>query len=151
MRQLFFLQLCIAVLLLTKSADGQSIPQQYIDEALSNNLVIKEKKLSLEKSLLSLKEAKSLFLPSTWFEGQYTLASGGRAIDIPVGDLLNPVYKSLNQLSSSSKFPQINNVSEQLLPNNFYDVRVRSTMPLINPDLKLNREIKQQETIYHSG
>lgn len=141
------LQLFFPVLVFAKIAVAQPVPQQYIDEALNNNLVIKEKKLSLEKSLVSLKEAKSLFLPTSWLEGQYTVAKGGRTIDIPVGDLLNPVYRSLNQLSGSSKFQQINNVSEQLFPNNFYDVRVRNTMPIINPDLKINREIRQQETV----
>jgi outer membrane protein len=83
----------------------------------------------------------------TWFEGTYTLAQGGRSIDFPVGDLLNPVYKSLNQLTGSNNFPTIGNVSEQLLPNNFYDVRVKTTMPLINPDLKINRDIKQQQIV----
>lgn len=125
---------------------AQDIPQQYIEQALNNNLVLKEKNLSLQKSLVALKEARSLFLPTTWFEGQYTLAQGGRSIDLPVGDLLNPVYKSLNQLTGSNSFPTISNVSEQLLPNNFYDVRLKTTMPLINPDLRINKEIKQQQT-----
>lgn len=125
---------------------AQDIPKQYIAQALDNNLVLKEKNLSLQKSLVALKEARSLFLPTTWFEGQYTLAQGGRSIDFPVGDLLNPVYKSLNQLTGSNSFPTISNVSEQLLPNNFYDVRLKTTMPLINPDLRINKEIKQQQT-----
>ena len=123
------------------------IPQEYINQAMENNLVLKEKKLSLDKSLIALKEARSLFLPTTWLEGTYTLAQGGRSIDLPVGDLLNPVYKSLNQLTGSNNFPTIGNVSEQLLPNNFYDVRVKTTMPLINPDLRINRDIKQQQTL----
>src|SRR5215213_6655065 len=124
---------------------AQDIPQQYIEQVLSNNLVLKEKNLSLQKSLVALKEARSLFLPTTWLEGQYTLAQGGRSIDLPVGDLLNPVYKSLNQLTGSNNFPTISNVSEQLLPNNFYDLRVKTTMPLINPDIRINRDIKQQQ------
>ena len=129
------------------SANAQEIPKQYIDEALSNNLVLKEKQISLDKSLVALKEARSLFLPTTWFETQYTLAKGGRSIDIPVGDLLNPVYKSLNQLTGTNNFSVIGNRSEQLLPNNFYDVRIRTTMPLVNPDMKINRDIKSQQVL----
>lgn len=124
---------------------AQDIPSQYIDEAFANNLVLQQKKISLDKSLIALKEARSLFLPSTWLEGQYTLAKGGRAIEIPVGDLLNPVYQTLNQLTGTNNFPTIKNASEQLNPNNFYDVRIKTTMPLVNPDLRINRDIKQQQ------
>ncbi len=131
----------------TLRVEAQDIPQQYINAALENNLVLKDKKLSLEKSLVALKEARTLFLPTTWFEGQYTVAQGGRSIEFPVGDLLNPVYKSLNQLTGSNNFPAVSNVSEQFLPDNFYDVRIKTTMPLINPDIRINKDIKQQQTV----
>lgn len=132
-------------LLTTLTSTSQPILAQYIAEAFAQNLVIKEKKVALDKSLLAIKEARSLFLPVTWFESQYTLAKGGRSIDIPIGDLLNPVYRTLNQLTSSNSFPVVRNVKEQFLPNNFYDVRVKTTMPLINPDISINRRIKEQE------
>ncbi len=119
--------------------------EQYIRLALDSNLVVKQKKTSLEKSLLALKEAKGYFLPSVSLGGQYTLAKGGRYIDIPVGDLLNPVYSTLNQLTGTNAFPKINNVSEQFLPNNFYDVRVRTSYPVLNPEIKYNRDIKEQQ------
>lgn len=138
----------VALLLLMQlfvSSSAQGVIDQYVQEAFNNNLVIKEKKLALDKSLLAIKEARSLFLPTTWFETQYTIAQGGRSIDIPIGDLLNPVYSTLNQLTASSRFPTINNVKEQFLPNNFYDVRIRTTLPVINPDIGINRSIKEQE------
>ncbi|MFO0450566.1 MAG: TolC family protein, partial [Pseudomonadota bacterium] len=91
---------------------AQATLDKYINEAFTNNLVLREKKLALDKSLLAIKEARNLFLPTTWFETQYTLAKGGRTIDIPIGDLLNPVYNTLNQLTSSTRFPQIQNVKE---------------------------------------
>jgi outer membrane protein len=124
---------------------GQEIPAGYLNEGLRNNLVMKEKNITLEKSLLALKEAKTLFLPTSYFETQYTLAQGGRSINIPIGDLLNPVYNTLNQLTGSNKFPQVSNVSEQFLPNNFYDVRIKTSMPIINPDLRINQNIKQEQ------
>src|SRR5215467_12808973 len=91
----------VATLLFFSATNAQEVLKQYVDEALDNNLVLKERKISLDKSLVALKEARSLFLPTTWFEGEYTLAKGGRSIDIPVGDLLNPVYKTLNQLTAT--------------------------------------------------
>lgn len=126
-------------------AAANDIPPQYLEEALRNNLVLKEKTISLEKSLLALKTARSLFLPTTRFEAQYLLSKGGRTIDIPVGDLMNPVYKTLNELTGSNNFPTISNVSEQFNPNNFYDLRIRTSMPLYNPDLKINRAIQEKQ------
>ncbi len=145
MRKIIGLFICFAFAGMPSFSYGQQVPEQYINAGLNNNLVLLEKKVDLEKSLLSLKVAKSMFLPTTWLEGQYSLAKGGRSIDIPVGDLVNPVYKTLNQLTGTNGFPIIQNVSEQLLPNNFYDVRVRTTMPLLNPDLAINRQIRQQQ------
>ncbi len=142
----------VAMLLLLGSftnpaAHAQSQLDQYIKEGLEKNIVLQEKKISLDKSLVALQTARSLFLPTTWLEGSYTIAKGGRSIDIPVGDLMNPVYRTLNQLTNSNNFPQISNVSEQLLPDNFYDVRVKTTMPLVNPDIKYYKTIRYQQTL----
>ncbi|MFN5937160.1 MAG: TolC family protein, partial [Sphingobacteriales bacterium] len=124
---------------------GQSILEQYIQTAIKENLVLKQKNISLERSLLALKEAKSLYQPSTWLDGQYFLSQGGRQINIPVGDLVNPVYATLNQLTSSNRFPQIENVSEQLNPNNFYDLRIKTALPLINKELDYNKKVKEKQ------
>jgi outer membrane protein len=136
----------LVLLSFSLAASSQDVLTGYIRQGLANNLVLKEKNIELQKSLISLKQAKSLFLPTTWFQAEYTLAKGGRSIDIPVGDLLNPVYKTLNQLTGSNSYPVIGNASEQLLPNNFYDVRVKTTMPLLNPDLQVNRNITREQT-----
>lgn len=124
---------------------SQEALERYIQMGLENNLVIQGRKVSLEKSMLALREARSYFLPTSYLDAQYTLAQGGRSISIPVGDLMNPVYKTLNQLTGTEKFPQISNVEEQLLPNNFYDVRIRNSVPVVNPTLKANRHIREQE------
>ncbi len=125
--------------------------EAYIRIAIDSNLVIRQKKTSLEKSMLALQEAKSYFLPSVSLGGQYILAKGGRTIDIPVGDLMNPVYSTLNQLTGSTRFPQIENVSEQFLPNNFFDVRVRTTYSILNPEIKYNKLIKEQQIELSEG
>ena len=126
---------------------SQSILDSYLEEGIKNNLVLKEKNLDLDRSLLDLKDAKSYFLPSLDFSANYTLASGGRTIDIPIGNLLNPVYTTLNQLTGSSAFPQLENVSEQFLPDNFYDARFRVSMPLYNRDLMAQKQIRTNQTL----
>jgi len=135
----------IALLTSSLPLRGQSVLDQYVTEALRGNLVLQERKVSLEKAMLAIREAKRLFGPTVSFETQYTLAQGGRRISFPVGDLLNPVYATLNQLTASSRFPQIANVEEQFLPDNFYDVRIRSAMPLLNPEIRINLDIRTRQ------
>jgi outer membrane protein TolC len=129
---------------------AQQVLDTYIKEGLANNLVLQDKNASLEQSLLALKDAKSFFLPSMDFGASYTLAEGGRTIAFPVGDLLNPVYSTLNKLTASNKFPQIENVSEQLLPDNFYDTRFRTALPLLNTDLIYQQQIRKEQVNWTS-
>lgn len=140
-----FLAFMLCFGLLVTPVQAQQVLDTYITEGLANNLVLQDKKASLEQSLLALKDAKSFFLPSMDFGASYTLAEGGRTIAFPVGDLLNPVYSTLNKLTASNKFPQIDNVSEQLLPDNFYDTRFRTTLPLINTDLIYQQQIRKEQ------
>lgn len=119
----------------------------YIDDGLKNNMVLQQRNIGLEKATLALKIANGMFAPSVGLIGNYQSGKGGRSIAIPVGDLLNPVYATLNQLTDSQQFPQIANVNENFFPFNFYDVKVRTSMPLLNTDLIYNRKIQQQQTL----
>jgi outer membrane protein len=139
--------LLLLFLLAGRSSFSQEILNEYLEVGLKNNLVLKERGISLEKSLLALKDARSYFLPSVDFGATYNLANGGRTIDIPLGDLLNSVYGTLNQLTQSNAFPQLENVSEQFFPNNFYDARFRVAMPIINPDLAYQRDIREKQVL----
>jgi len=130
---------------MTSSAHAQTRLDNYISTALSSNETIRQQQFLLDKSLWALKEAKSLFLPAVELNGTYTLAGGGRTVDIPAGDLVNPVYKTLNQLTASSSFPQIQNRSILLNPNNFYDVKLHTTYPIINAEIAYNKKIKSQQ------
>ncbi|MCU7552874.1 TolC family protein [Chitinophagaceae bacterium LB-8] len=126
-------------------AYAQTNLDAYIKTALNNNETIKQQQFLLTKSLYVLKEAKSLFLPSVGFNATYTVADGGRKIDFPVGNLLNPVYKMLNQMTGTNNFPQVQNQSILLNPNNFYDAKIRTTYPILNAEIEYNRKIKKQQ------
>lgn len=116
----------------------------YIRMGLDSNLALRQRSFDLQKALLDLKRAQSLFYPQAAFSSQYTLAHGGRTQDIPVGDLLNGVYSTLNQLTSSNKFPQVANQSIAFLPNDYHDTKMEVTLPLINIDLQHNREVSSE-------
>lgn len=126
---------------------GQQALDRYIEAGLKNNLVLQQKGLSLEKAMFALKESNRLFFPSVTLLGDYLSGSGGRSIDIPVGDLMNPVYSTLNQLTSSQSFPQIENSSTNFLPENYYDVKLRTSMPLFNNDLIRNKKIQNERVL----
>src|ERR1700733_12788943 len=84
--------------------DAQSILDNYVKQGLDSNLLLKKKNFDIEKARLDLDRAKTLFYPQVDFNSQYTLANGGRTQDVPIGDLLNNAYKTLNQLTASNKF-----------------------------------------------
>ncbi len=137
---------CILVVMAI-SASAQNPLDDYIQEGLKSNLVLQEKNLSWQQAQQSLQIAKSYFLPSVNLLADYTSGEGGRSIALPIGDLLNPVYTSLNQITQSDAFPQVENVNQNFFPRNQYDARVRTSLPLINTDLYLNRSIQGQQVM----
>jgi len=150
MRTLFtktLLTLTLISLLLPVRVNAQQALNEYIETGLKNNIVLQQKNISLEKAMLSLKIANGMFSPSLNLLGNFINGVGGRSISFPVGDLLNPVYSTLNQLTGSDKFPQIENVTTNFLPQEFYDVRARASMPIFNTDLIYNRKIRQDQTL----
>lgn len=122
-----------------------TVLDQYIQSAFSNNKGLKDQSFQLTKSLLALQEAKSLFGPNVSLLGSYTKSQGGRTIDIPLGDIMNPVYNSLNQLTNSHNFKSLENASVQLNPDNFYDAKIRTSLPLINAEIYYNQKIKKEQ------
>lgn len=146
--------LLITLLLLTcflslapVSASAQQALDEYIEIGLKNNLVLQQKNISLEKAMLSLKIANGMFSPSLTLLGNFLSGTGGRSISFPVGDLLNPVYSTLNQITGTDNFPQIENVNQNFFPKDFYDVRARASMPILNTDLIYNRKIRENQTL----
>ena len=129
---------------LWQKAYGQTILYDYVKTGLKTNLALKQQTFDLQKAKIDLERAKSLFYPQIGLNAQYTLASGGRSIDVPLGDLLNNVYSSLNQLTSSSKFPQVQNQSVQFLPNDYHETKIEVSVPVYNPSLSYNKKIKEE-------
>ncbi|WP_134091033.1 TolC family protein [Olivibacter sp. XZL3] len=141
-----FILVCSLLLFFPFWVKGQTNTlDDYIEEGRQNNLVLKQKNISLDKAMLALQVAKSMYQPSVAFQGSYSTASGGRNILLPLGDLMNPVYTTLNQLTNSQNFPQLANQSINFLPKNYYDARIRTTVPLINTDIGYNKRISEQQ------
>lgn len=142
--KLFILSLFFSISIFHISAQSE-ILNNYVQEGLKNSQTLKQQTFQLQKAVVALAEAKTLFRPNINFNTTLSTAQGGRKIEIPIGDLVNPVYTTLNKLTQTNSFPQIQNSSEQLVPKDFYDVRIKTTMPLINAELKYNQAIKQEQ------
>jgi outer membrane protein TolC len=122
----------------------KSVLDEYVATAFQQNITLQQKSIQVEKAMIALKTAQSLYQPSVAFQGGYQSGEGGRSIAFPVGDLLNPVYSTLNALTRSTAFPQIKNVETNFFPRDFYDVKVQTTMPLYNKDISYNKQIQEQ-------
>ena len=109
----------LALLCSSGFLSGQSdILEQYISQALANNLSLKAYSFAEAKQLSRVEQAKVLWKPKVDLTSSYLLAEGGRTILFPVGDLFNPVYGTLNELTSSQTFPSgLENNEIQLTPN----------------------------------
>ena len=127
------------------NARAQSKLDEYIREGLLSNQSIRQQNFVLQKNVDALMEAKSMFLPQVSLLTTYTKADGGRTIDFPTGDLLNGAYATLNQLTGSNAFPQLQNQRILLNPDNFYDAKFRTSLPILNAELIYNKRIKTQQ------
>ena len=129
--------LILAILALKPlQAQQNGVLMQYIEQGIESNLTLLNAVLDRESASSELRSARGRFMPEVSLEASYSLASGGRTIDFPVGDLFNPVYGTLNELTGSQRFPtNLENVNEQLLPDNFHETKIRIVQPLFNSDL----------------
>ena len=119
------------------------ILERYISEGLQSNQSLKQRQLDYAAQLSALKEAKGLFFPGVSLNARYTVAEGGRQIEFPVGDMLNPVYSTLNLLTASNLFPQIENQTFSFYRPKEHETKVSLVQPIFNSELIQNYKIKQ--------
>ena len=125
---------------------SQDVLDGYVRYGLDNNLALKQKFSGYQRSLEALKEARGLFYPNISLGARYTVSEGGRVIEFPVGTLLNPVYSTLNALTSTSMFPQIENYDIKFLRPTEHETRLRLTQPVFSPDIYYNSKIRKELT-----
>jgi len=121
----------------------QRIADALVAEALESNLGLSAVQAGVDQRLAALDIARSRFLPSIDLQLRYSEANGGREIEFPVGDLLNPVYDSLNELLEAAgqpaPFTPIENVNFSFLRDREQDSVVRLTQPLYDSRIAAER------------
>ncbi len=126
---------CALISICTVQAD---VLDNYIRIGLEQNLSLQEKTFSLQKSMAALREAKGMFMPSVSLEARFTRAEGGRVIDIPIGDLMNPIYQILQSPI------RLENESIPFLREKEHETKLRIIQPLYQPKLVYNYKIHQE-------
>jgi len=124
-------------------AQRSAVLEAYVQEGLTRNAALQQQSKVQEQYAERVKQADGLRLPSVGFNASYTLAAGGRSIELPIGDLLNPVYSTLNDITGTNNFPTVENTKEQFLPNNFQQTNLEVQYPVFNNDIRYNRSIQR--------
>lgn len=118
--------------------------EEYIRIGLENNLALKQKKSNYAKSMEALNQARAYYFPAISLNARYTIAEGGRTIDFPVGDLLNPVYSTLNYLTNTEAFPQIENQTFKFYRPHEQETKLELIQPILNPAIGYNYKINKE-------
>ena len=121
----------------------QLIADELVAEALESNLGLTAVQAGVDQRQAALDAARARFLPTIDLQLRYSQADGGREIAFPVGDLLNPVYASLNDLlaahGQTAPFTPVDNVSFNFLREHEQDSVLRLTQPLYDARIGAER------------
>ena len=131
----------------------ERVADALVAEALESNLGLTAVQAGVDQRLAALDVARARFLPTLDLLLRYSQADGGREIELPVGDLLNPVYSSLNALLAASgqpaPFTPIANQSFSFLREHEQDSVLRLSQPIY--DLRIAAARRQASYGYDAA
>ena len=107
----------------------------YVEQAFMANLALQREQRDFDSARARLAAARGALQPRLDLAARYTVARGGRAIDFPIGDLLNPVYGSLNVLTGDRRFPSVENQAIAFLRPEEQETKLRLLQPLYRPEI----------------
>jgi outer membrane protein TolC len=111
-----------------------AVIDEYVRQGLESNLGLRAQSLEVERSAAALAEARSRYFPELALDARYTRAQGGRTIELPLGQALNPAYQTLNDLliaqGQQPQFPVVQDETIAFLREEEQDTRITLRMPL---------------------
>jgi len=114
-----------------------AVIDDYVREGLRSNLSLRAQSLEVERSVAALEEARARYFPEVGFDARYSRSEGGRTIEIPLGQALNPAYQTLNDLlvaqGQQPQFPVLQDETIAFLRETEQDTRITLRMPLLHP------------------
>jgi len=144
----------LALMLLSASSfaaprELQGVIDDYVNEGMHSNLALQGETYAVQQAKASLDAARSHYLPELSLDARYTWSHGGRDISFPIGDALNPVYSTLNQMlqaqGQQGNFPHIDNVTIPLLRPHEEDTHISLRQPLFAPAISAG--VRAQESL----
>jgi outer membrane protein TolC len=75
---------------------------------------------------------------------RYTAAEGGRIIEFPVGDMMNPVYESLNFLLGQELFPEIENQEFEFYRPREHETKLSLIQPILDTRIYYNSRMQRE-------
>lgn len=124
----------------TPAGSIDAVVDDLVRDARAANLELDAAGAEAAQRLAALDQARARYLPLLDFNARYSAADGGRNIEIPVGDLLNPVYTTLNQLTGTKNFPQVANQQIPFLRSREQETKLSLTQPLYDARLGAARD-----------
>src|SRR5256712_2169592 len=104
-----------------------------VTEALRTSLGLEGERLAERRVAAEVREARGLFFPSLGLQSRYSRLGG-----VPnIGDLINPAYATLNQLTGTSRFPTNINFT---LPQR-HESRLELVQPIFNAGILANYSV----------
>lgn len=130
-----------------QSPDYAPMLSRYLDEADAKNPGLAQASFNLQAEQARLESLRSRYYPSLALSARYSVSEGGRTIDFPAGDLLNPVYQTLNAqavaMGQPARFPSVQNQSIPLLRPTEQDTRLTLKGPIYSAEL--NAQVDSQQ------
>jgi outer membrane protein len=120
-----------------------------VDDALAANLELRAGSATVEQRLAALDQARARYLPVIDFAARSSVADGGRTIDFPAADLLNPVYERLDEMlvadGQSPRFPRVANQEIELQRPHEQETKLLLEQSIYEPRLAPGVEAGRQE------
>ena len=113
-----------ALLVAPAAAQSRAQLDAIVAEALRNNLGLAQESLAVERAEAGVREARGRFFPELSLDARYSQQSG----TLDLGDLVNPAYDALNQVTGSNRFP----TNLDLTFPQRHETRLRLAQPLFD-------------------
>ena len=124
---------------------AETVVGRLVQDALENNLSLKQERISLEQRRAALAETRGQYLPSLDLSARYTRSRGGRTIDFPVGDAVNPAYRALDEMNPDRSFPRVQNRDISLLREKEQRTELQLRQPLYRPEIRRGAQARRHE------
>ena len=120
-----------------------------VNDALAANLELQAGTAGVRQRLAALDQARARYLPVLDFAARYSVAEGGRTLDIPIGDLLNPAYETLDEMliadGQPPRFPRVTNQEFEFLRPHEQETKLVLEQPIYEPRIGPGVEAGRQE------